>query len=68
MTPTEEELIKRNISMNKMKVISNIILIVVFIAIAVYIIVNVEAFKAVGQDVCKLCMQKTGATCIKLKP
>lgn len=40
--------------------ITNIILIILFIAIGLYVYYNIEAFKTLGQDVCKLCMEKNG--------
>lgn len=61
-----EDLIKRNIKLNRYKVITNIILIIIFLAIGFYIFHEIEAFKSVAGDVCKLCMQKTGANCIKI--
>lgn len=44
--------------------ITNIILIVIILLIAFYVIKNIEAFKMLSQDICKLCMQKTGSNCI----
>jgi len=49
--------------MNRLKVISNVILILLFIGIFIYMIVNVETLKLLQGDVCQLCMQKTGASC-----
>ena len=63
MEITEEELIKKNICMNKFKIIMDIILIIVLVGIAYYIVSEIEAFKILGKDVCKLCMEKTGANC-----
>jgi hypothetical protein len=63
---TQEELIKKQIRINRMKNITNIILIIVILAIGAYIFLNIEAFKTMSQDVCKLCMDSTGATCYKL--
>jgi len=58
----EEKLIKAY-RMNRLKVISNVILILLFIGIFIYMIVNVETLKLLQGDVCQLCMQKTGASC-----
>jgi len=63
MELTQEELIKRKIQINKRKFIADIILIIVILIIAGYIINNIESFKAVGQDVCKLCQLKTNSIC-----
>ena len=41
------------------------ILILVIAAVGVYTFVNIEHFKVLGADVCKLCMEKTGAICSK---
>lgn len=43
--------------------ITNIILIVIALGIGAYVYFNIEAFKTLGQDVCRLCAEKTGATC-----
>ena len=63
---TQEELIKKQIRINRYKNITNVILIIVIVAIGIYIFYNIEAFKTMSQDVCKLCMDQTGATCFKL--
>ena len=62
----EEELIKRKIQINRRKFIADIILIIVMLFISGYIINNIESFKALGQDVCKLCQLKTNSICYKL--
>ena len=62
---TQEQLLKKSILMNKIKIISNIVLILLGIGIAWYMISNVELLKILNQDVCKLCMNKTGAVCYK---
>ena len=46
-------------------IISNVILILVIVGIGTYIYMNIESFKMLGQDVCALCMNKTGVTCFK---
>ena len=58
-----EELIKRKILINRRKFIADIILIIVILFIAGYIINNLEEFKALGSDVCKLCELKTNSIC-----
>ena len=63
MELTEQELIKKNIQMNRFKILMDIILILVIIGIAYYIFSEIEAFKILGKDVCRLCMDKTGAVC-----
>jgi len=65
MEITDEELIKRNISMNRFKILMDIILILVFVGIFYYIFSEIEAFKILGQDVCRLCESNTGAICFK---
>ena len=55
------EAIRKN---SKMAYVTNIILIVVFILIGTYIFFNIESFKSLGQDVCRLCEQKTGGSCL----
>jgi uncharacterized membrane protein YvbJ len=64
MEQTEQDLINKNIRMNRFKVVTNIILIVVLVGIAFYVIKNIESFKMLSQDVCKLCSSKTGAICM----
>lgn len=61
--PTQEQLLKRNIYLNKWKIITNWILIILILAIGIYVIKEVELFKQLGGDVCKLCSYKTGANC-----
>lgn len=61
---TEEE--KRKIIKDKRRkwnIITNIILIILFLIIFVYMILNVEELKLLNGDVCKLCMEKTKAIC-----
>ena len=59
----QEELIKKNIQLNRRKIIADIILIIVIVAISIYVIYNIESFKTLSQDVCRLCELKTNATC-----
>jgi cell division protein FtsB len=66
--PLMNKMDKKQFLMNRMKVITNIILIAILLAIAIYMILNVEALKSLNGDVCKLCMQKTGAVCSRIIP
>jgi len=61
-----EELIKRKIQINRKKFIADIILIIVLLIIFGYIVNEIESFKALSQDVCKLCELKTNSICYKL--
>ena len=62
MDRIEEELIRRKIRSNKWKIITDIFLIIVLLGIAFYVIKEIETFKMLNQDICKLCLEKTGAT------
>lgn len=61
----KEDLIKKQIKLNRRKLVADIILIIIIVALAIYIITEIEAFKTLGKDVCKLCMEKTGSICYK---
>jgi hypothetical protein len=64
---TKEQIIEQGSRILKAKrrvLITNIILIVIILLIAFYVIKNIEAFKMLSQDICKLCQVKTGATCM----
>jgi flagellar biogenesis protein FliO len=63
MEQTEQELIKKKVKNNWFKVVTNIILIIVLLGIAIYVIKEIEAFKLLSQDVCSYCQLKTGAIC-----
>ena len=63
MEQQEQDIINRNIRMNRFKVITNVILIIVLSLIALYVILNVESFKSLGGDICSYCQLKTGAIC-----
>jgi len=63
MEITEEELIKKNIRMNRFKILMDIILIIILLGISYYVFSEIETFKILGKDVCKLCQEKTGAVC-----
>jgi hypothetical protein len=52
------------IKAHRLVLISNIILIAFVIAIGAYIFFNIEEFKTIGQNVCALCMNRTGAICL----
>ena len=49
---------------NTIKIAADIILIIVIIGIGIYIFINIEEFKALSSNVCKMCMEKTGSKCI----
>ena len=66
MEAEEKELIKKQIRINRLKIIVDVILIIVISAIGYYIFREIELFKILGKDVCNLCMEKTGAVCSKL--
>ena len=63
----QKALIKKNIKINRIKIIADVILIIVILGISFYIVSEIESFKILGKDVCKMCMEKTGATCFKLQ-
>jgi len=65
MEKQEEELLKKKIRMHRFNIITNIILIVIILGISIYVIKEIELFKQLNQDICKLCMQKTGAICFQ---
>jgi len=60
---TREELLKLH-NRRKITIITNIILIIVFLFIIGYIIYNFELVKYMNQDWCELCTIKTGAKCL----
>lgn len=51
---------------NRIKVITNYILIGLLVLLLVYSIIEIQNFKLLGTDVCKICMEKTGAICSKI--
>jgi len=59
----EEQEIKKSIRINRIKIVADVILIIVLGLIGFYIFKEIETFKMLGSDVCKMCMEKTGATC-----
>jgi hypothetical protein len=50
----------------KYHTITNIILIIVILAIGIYVIIHIQEFLTLGKDVCKLCEISTNATCLRL--
>lgn len=58
-----EKTLKKNIRINKIKIFADVILIILFIGIGIYMFKEIENFKILGSDVCELCMQKTGGIC-----
>jgi hypothetical protein len=64
-TLTTDQLLQRKIKLHKYQIIADIVLVVVIIFIGLYIFNNIESLKVLNNDVCKLCMSKTGATCTR---
>lgn len=60
----DKELLERSIRLNKRKILADIILIIVLVGITTYIVMNLEHFKEIGSDVCKLCEERTGGQCL----
>ena len=60
----EEKKVKGIKSRYNLSIITNVILIIMFIALSYYIYNNIEEFKALGQDACRLCESKTGGSCL----
>lgn len=69
MDLNNEDLEKKKLFWNKFHTITNIILIIWLLVIAIYIAIKVgpeiENFKTLNKDVCRLCEQKTGGVCMK---
>lgn len=57
-------LLSRSIKINRRKIVFDIILIFVILGLGAYIVLNIEEFKTLQRDVCRLCEQKTGGSCI----
>ncbi len=55
--------IKKPFNWHKYHTITNIILIIVILAVGIYLFKNFQEFKLLGHDVCALCRVKTGANC-----
>lgn len=58
-----EELLKKKIRSNQIKIVADIFLIMILLAIGLYLYFNIEEFKTLGKDVCRLCEAKTGGFC-----
>ena len=48
--------------------ITNVILVIVIIAIGFYIYLNLQDLKTLSGDVCRLCEEKTGGVCQTVTP
>jgi len=59
----QKALIKKNIQVNRRKIIADVILIIVILGIAFYVYTEIESFKMLGKDICRLCEDKTGGIC-----
>jgi len=59
----EENLLKLKIKLEKRRIVADIVLIFIILCLATYIVKEIELFKALSGDVCKLCEAKTGAVC-----
>ena len=59
----QENLLKKKIRLHRWHIITNIILIIVFLAIGIYIFSEIENFKLLSSDVCRLCASKINGTC-----
>lgn len=62
--PTNPDQLRR---LRVIQIIADLILIAIIIFISFYVIKNVELLKTLNGDVCKFCMEKTGATCMNLQ-
>ena len=60
-----EDLIRKRIASNRIKIAADIILVIVLCGIFFYVYSEIENFKTLKEDVCALCEQKTGALCMK---
>lgn len=61
---TDHVLLRKHIQMNRAKTITNIFLILILTAILSFTIKEVNIFKTLNQDVCRLCEYKTGGECL----
>ena len=59
----QEQLIRKNIFLNKIRILVEIIMVILILVIGIYLFTNIELVKLLNQDICKICMEKTGATC-----
>lgn len=62
--PSERELLEKNIKLNRRRFVTNLILILVWVLLATYVVINIQEFKALNSDVCRLCEAKTGGQCL----
>lgn len=58
-----EEQYKKLMRRKRIAIIADIALIIIIGLIGFYVIKNVELLKALNGDICKMCMEKTGAIC-----
>lgn len=58
--------LKKKVHLIKYKIIVDVILILVLIAVGAYIFYNLELFKALDKDVCRLCEYKTNSVCQRI--
>lgn len=65
MEDEEKKLIKKKVFTNVVKIIMDIILVLVLLLILWYCYSEIETFKQLNNDVCRLCEEKTGGTCTK---
>ena len=57
---------KRRSRIQKVNLILNVILVLLLLVIIYYIVSNISILKYILTDPCKVCMEKTGATCLKV--
>lgn len=58
-------LLRKSIQSNRIKIVADVVLIMVFLLIAWYIVSNIEFAKTMNGDVCRICEAKTGGKCLK---
>lgn len=64
-TDSQEALLRKSIRSNRIKIVADIILIIVILGIGWYVYSEIDNFKLLGSDVCRLCEEKTGGKCMK---
>lgn len=57
-----EELLR----VKRMALIADIVLIGIILGLVIYVVVEIESVKFLKHDPCQVCMEKTGATCLKV--
>ena len=57
---------KKLLKGSKVALVVDLILLCLFIAIAIYLFKNIEWIKHLAGNYCKMCVEKSGATCFKL--